>query len=77
MKDKIVNTLVGVLCGLVLLGATMAPTIVTRGEMQDYIEVTATEHLKLLREDLHGMREALSEVGQRLSAVEAVLRERQ
>jgi hypothetical protein len=45
--------------------------------MQDYVDVTATEHLRLLRSDIKAMNKSLVEVRERLAGVEAVLRERE
>jgi hypothetical protein len=44
--------------------------------MQDYVDATAVEHLRLLREDFKTMNESLVEVRERLAGVEAVLREK-
>lgn len=78
MKDsRTVATLIGGLLGLALLWVTFAPTAVTRAEMQDYVDVTATEHLRLLRSDIKAMNKSLVEVRERLAGVEAVLRERE
>lgn len=63
----------GILVGLVVLWFTTAMGMVSRPEMQNYVEVTATEHLRLLREDIRAMNSSLCE---RLAEVEAVIRER-
>jgi hypothetical protein len=77
MKDsRAVAALIGGLIGLGLLWAAIAPTSVTRAEMQDYVDVAATEYLRLLRSDIKTMNESLMEVRERLAGVEAVLRER-
>jgi hypothetical protein len=70
------KVIAGVLVGLTVLWLTMAPDLISRAEMTSYVEVTAIEHLRLLRGDIKGMNQGLSEVAQRLAAVEAVLRER-
>jgi hypothetical protein len=75
-EGRIITALMGGLVGLALLWVTFAPETVTRAEMQDYVEVTSTEHLRLLRSDLRDMRKALVEVGERLAGVEAILREK-
>ena len=77
MKDsRTIAALVGGMVGLGLLWAALAPSAVTRAEMQDYVEVTATEHVRLLREDFKTMSEVLVQVRERLAGVEAVLREK-
>ena len=75
-STAIIGSLLTVVGALALLWVMIAPENVTRGEMQDYIQVTAVEHLRYLREDLKEVTEALGEVTQRLAGVEAVLRER-
>lgn len=74
-NERVAATLVGGLMGLALLWLTFAPGTVTRAEMQNYVDVTATEHLRILRKDLGGVRETMVEVCQRLAGVEAVLRD--
>ncbi len=76
MKDRLIVTLVGGLGALAFLWIMTAPSTVTRAEMHQYVEATATEHLRLLRADIKFMSSTLSRVGERLAAVEAVLRER-
>ncbi len=77
MKDlKLSVVLAGGLVSLLLLWVTFAPETVTRAEMQSYVMVTATEHLRILREDMSRATSKLGEVCERLSAVEAVVRER-
>lgn len=75
MKDNILAALIGGTISLILLWAMFAPGTVSRAEMQGYVEVTAVEHLRLLREDLRDQRTLLIEVSQRLAGVEAILRE--
>lgn len=76
MKDRIITVLVGGILGLIMLWVTFAPGTVTRAEMQEFVDVTATEHLRLLRGDLRNVQEALISVRERLSGVETILRER-
>ncbi|KKK93395.1 hypothetical protein LCGC14_2693320 [marine sediment metagenome] len=77
MKDsQTVATLIGGLLGLAFLWITFAPMAVIRAEMQDYVDVTATEHLRILRGDIGVMNQTLVRVRERLAGVEAILRER-
>ncbi len=77
MKDsRTIATLIGGLLGLAFLWVTFAPTAVTRAEMQDYVDVTATEHLRLLRKDFKETQKVLVQVRERLARVEAVVREK-
>ena len=71
--EVVAGVVVGVLVGLAVLWLTVAPDNVSRGEMVSYVEATAIEHLRLLREDIRNVDESLDEVAQRLAAVEAVL----
>lgn len=77
MKDsRTIATLIGGLLALSFLWVTFAPTTVTQAEMQHYVDVTATEHLRLLRQDFKDTQEVLVQVRERLSRVEAVVREK-
>lgn len=77
LKDnRTVATLVGGIVALGLLWVTFAPGTVTRAEMQTYVDVTATEHLRLLRQDFKETQKVLVEVRERLAGVESILRER-
>ena len=71
--EIVAGAIVPVVVGLVVLWLTLAPNTVSRGEMVSYVEATAIEHLRLLREDIRNVDESLDEVAQRLAAVEAVL----
>ncbi|KKN80412.1 hypothetical protein LCGC14_0330050 [marine sediment metagenome] len=71
--EIVAGVIVGVLVGLAVLWLTVAPDNVSRAEMVSYVEATAIEHLRLLREDIRNVDESLDEVAQRLAAVEAVL----
>ena len=72
----IIGGLIGACLGVGLLAMSVGANTVTRVEMQEYIEATATEHLRTLRADLRSVNTTLSRVGERLAAVEAILRER-
>lgn len=74
MKDRIITLLVGGLLAIAMLWVTSATGTVTRSEMQEYVDVTATEHLRLLRDDLRNVQEVLMSVRERLSGVETILR---
>ena len=76
MKDKITPALIGCLAGFFLMWMTFASTAVARPDMENYVQETAVEHLKILREDLRDLQKTMTGVGERLAAVEAVLRER-
>jgi hypothetical protein len=61
--------------GLVAMWLAFAPNAVTRAEMVSYVEVTATEHLRILRGDFRCVTKELTKVRERLAAVEGALRE--
>lgn len=75
-STAIIGSLLTIVGALALLWVMVAPENVTRGEMQDYVQATAVEHLRLLRADLKDVDATLDNVGQRLAAIEAVLRSR-
>lgn len=70
----IIGSLLTAVGALAFLWIMVAPENVTRGEMQDYIQVTAVEHLRLLRDDIKSVNTTLNKLGERVAAVEAVLR---
>jgi hypothetical protein len=77
-KSDLTGRVLAIVCGALIaslgLWVAFAADSVARTEMVNYVEVTSVEHLRLLREDMQGMREDLVEVQQRLAAMEALLR---